>query len=313
MSNAAVPEWIWFNGEVVPYREATMHVMSPAVRYGLSLLEGGRGYWYDKGEQLYVIQQADHYRRLAQNARVLRIPVPVSVDEYLSATRNVIVANGFKQDVHIRTCLTVGSPEPLGGDVGFAATEPIAMFIAPYAKGRLYSVSAGVKAGISTWERVSDRSQPPRLKTGANYLNARLAKHEAQRHGYDAAILLNRKGTVAEGPGEAVMIVRDGTLIAPSVTSDCLESVTKAALLELASSELKLPTLRREIDRTELYVADEIFLCGSGAEVVPVVSIDGLSVGDGVPGPITRSLQDTYGRYATGRLPAYANRLLEIW
>jgi len=163
----------------------------------------------------------------------------------------------------------------------------------------------GVRASISSWRRISDDSMPPRIKAGANYHNSRLAHHEAVRNGYDTTLLLNQRGSVSEAPGSCVVMVRDGALITPPGTSGVLEGITVATVAELAQTELAIPMERREIDRTELYVAQEVFLSGTLAEIQPVTSIDGIEVGDGRPGPLTRRLQELYDAAVRGRSSAY--------
>jgi branched-chain amino acid aminotransferase len=313
MNGQRLPEYIWINGEIIAYGEALIHVMSPGVRYGISVLEALRGYWADSQEQLYVVKPRSHFERLSANAKVLQIPLPFDADGYADAILSVIRANQFREDVHIRNCLTIASRDPLRGTIGFSAVEPLLCYMAAYAFGRSYNISSGVRAGVSSWERVSDRSQPPRLKTGANYLNARLAQLEAKRHGYDVPILLNRWGNVAEGPGESVLIVRNQTIIAPSLTSDILEGITRSILLELAREELGITVEIRDVNRTELYVADEALFCGSGAEIVPICQVDGLLINQGQPGPVTKALQEVYAKYTRMLLPKYASNLLPVY
>lgn len=309
----SLPKYIWINGKIIKYADAKIHVMSPAARYGFGLLEGLRGYWNHGHNTMYVVQPQAHYRRLMLNARVLGLSVPFDADAYNDAIRDIIQVNNYQEDIHIRNYLMVASlDDPFPPTVGFIASEPIICFIAPYAKGRLYNISKGARACISSWERVNDRSQPPRLKTGANYLNARLAKLEAIRHGYDTAIFLNALGKVSEGPGETLLIVRDGTLIAPSLTSDILEGITRSFLLKIAQEVLGIDVDIRYVDRTELYMADEALLCGSGAEIVPVIEIDGLAVGEGRLGPVTIALQEAYQKFVQGQLTQYMDHLLIV-
>jgi branched-chain amino acid aminotransferase len=166
---------------------------------------------------------------------------------------------------------------------------------------------------VASWRRISDDTVPPRLKAGANYQNSRLAQTEAKVNGYDTAIILNHRGTVAEGPGACLMMVRNGKLITPPVTAGILESITRATLMELAGRDLAVEVMEREVDRTELYVADEVFMCGSGLEVLPITSVDRIAIGDGTRGPLTKRIQDVYFAAARGELPAYRHWLTPVY
>ena len=171
----------------------------------------------------------------------------------------------------------------------------------------------GVSACVSSWRRISDDTVPPRLKAGANYQNSRLAQTEAKVDGYDTAIILNQRGTVAEGPGACLMMVRDGKLATPPVTAGILESITRTTLMHLAARELGMDVVEREIDRTELYVADEVFMCGSGLEVLPITSVDRIAVGNGTRGSLTKRIQDVYFAAARGEMPAYRSWLTPVY
>jgi len=215
--------------------------------------------------------------------------------------------NEFKEDVHARhvACLE--------GFGHFSAKEPVGIHIVAQARGRGYDVENGIRCAVSSWLRINDNSIPPRIKAGANYQNSRLATLHAKEDGYDQPILLNSNGKVAEGPGACLFIVRRGVVATPTVTAGILESVTRTTLLELFPSELKIQVQEREIDRTELYVLEEAFFCGSGAEITPVVSIDKFPVGDGNPGPITRQIQEVYFDIVRGNNPKYIKWCTSIY
>ena len=168
-------------------------------------------------------------------------------------------------------------------------------------------------ACVASWRRISDDTVPPRLKSGANYQNSRLAQTEARVNGYDTSIILNHRGTVAEGPGACLMMVRDGKLVTPPVTAGILESITRTTLMDLTARELGVDVVEREIDRTELYVADEVFMCGSGLEVLPITSIDRIPIGEGARGSMTKRIQDVYFAAARGELPAYRHWLTPVY
>jgi branched-chain amino acid aminotransferase len=229
------------------------------------------------------------------------MPVTYSDEEIEQACLEVLRANEFQEDVHV--CVTAY----FGFGPNFnpmCHTEDIGMHITCTRAPRSRGYHDGVRASVSSWRRIGDDSMPPRIKTGANYHNSRLAEHEAVRNGFDTTLLLNGRGTVAETPGACIVMVRDGTLMTPPGTSGVLEGITLATVEQLAGEQRGWELERREIDRTELYVADELFACGTLAEIQPIVEIDHLPVGAGLPGPVTRKLQQLY-EAAVRAEPAY--------
>lgn len=298
---------IWFNGRVMPSSQAVVPVLSPTAQFGLNAFEGVRGYWNSNNRELYLFRLAEHLDRLAASCRLIGIVCPYTHDEIISAMQSVLQANEYRCDIAIRVTVFVD------GEGSWSDSEPVGMFIAPIAKARRdITVTTGMRACVSTWERIDDRSLPPRVKAGANYINGRYAHLEAKAAGYDLPILLDRCGKVSEGAGSCIMMVRDGMLSTPSQTSSILESITRETLLTLAS-ELELPIQIRTIDRTELYLADELFLCGSAAEITPIASIDRYRVGAGVMGTLTARLLQQYQMTTDGTNPQYHNWLTPVW
>jgi branched-chain amino acid aminotransferase len=214
--------------------------------------------------------------------------------------------NEYREDVHVRQTAYVEA------DAGMDATGPVGLVVG--ARARQEGAGAGIHACVSSWIRVADGSMPPRIKCSANYQNGRLATLEAKVNGYQGALLMNTRGKLAEAPGACCFVVRRGVPITPPVTADILESVTRATLLELFRKELGREPVERDIDRTELYAADEVFLCGSGWEITPVLSIDRLALGDGVtPGPVTKAIQDCYFAVVRGENPTYRAWLTPVY
>jgi branched-chain amino acid aminotransferase len=298
------PAYAWLNGALVPFDQCVVHVRTQGAFWGANVFEGLRAYWRDEDQCLQVFRMGDHLARLHRSMRSLRMPMRHSTDEIEKACLDVLRANNFREDAHICVVSYFGMGtnfDPL------CFTEDTGMHITATRAPRSRGYDAGVAASISSWRRISDDSMPPRIKTGANYHNSRLAQHEATRNGYDTTLLLNHRGNVAEAPGSCVVMVRDGVLVTPPATSGVLEGITVDTVAELAHDRLGLPLQRRELDRSELYVADELFLCGTLAEILPIVSIDRLPVGDGVPGPVTRQLQARYEDAVRGSEPAYQN------
>jgi branched-chain amino acid aminotransferase len=294
---------IWMNGKVVTQAEATLPVNSAAVFYATNVFEGLRAYWNADDGELYGFRLAEHFARLRESMKMMRFTVPYSDVDLYEAVREVLKANEVREDVHMHMVAYV-----LG--TGLDATTPTGLYINPR---RRPSAPAGLRCCVSSWTRTSDNAIPIRLKSGSNYQNGRLATLQAKADGYDAPILLNRGGTVAEGTGATFFMVRRGQLLTPPLTADILESITRTTLLQDIIPDLGLDVQERDIARTELYVADEAFFCGSGYEITPILSIDKFPLGTGEVGPITKKLLRAYmdivrgadKRHAEWRTPVY--------
>jgi branched-chain amino acid aminotransferase len=285
---------IWYKGEIMPAKDACVSILSPTAQYGLNVFEGIRGYWSDEFEDVFLFRLPEHLKRLAASCRLIGFDPPYAMNEVADAIRNVLRANSYRCDVAVRASFFVD------GEGSWSSSDPVCMFIAPVSKPRRNTTSdEGARAVISTYERIDDRAMPPRIKAGANYINGRYAHLEAQAAGYDLPILLDRGGKVSEGAGACLMMVREGVLVTPPTSSSILESITRNTLLTLAA-ECGVPTDVRVIDRTELYLAEELFLCGSAAEITPLVSIDRFTIGDGTAGPVARKLLSAYFDAASG-------------
>jgi len=279
---------IWFKGALMPAHEAKVSVLSPTAQFGLNVFEGLRGYWNPDREDIFIFRMQDHLDRLAASCRLIGLASPYDVDQITAAVREVLRANDYREDVAVRATLFVDD------EGSWSSSKPVGMFVAPIVKARrdIHDTS-GVRACVSTWERIDDRSMPPRVKAGANYINGRYAHLEARAAGYDLPILLDRTGKVSEGAGSCLMMIRDGVLVTPPASASILESITRDTLLAIAT-DLDIPTEVRVIDRTELYLASEVFLCGSAAEITPLAAIDRYTVGSGQMGPVTLRLLQRY-------------------
>jgi len=301
--NAQAPRYAWLNGEFVDWDRCVLHARSQGAFWGANVFEGVRGYWDASAGQLRLFRMHDHLLRLRRSMKSVRMELPFHGHEIQDSSLELLRRNEFTTDVHL--CIVAyfdSGPQfdPL------APTEHTGLHLTAIAKPRSPAYHRGAAACISSWRRISDDTMPPRIKTGANYHNSRLAQHEAIRNGYDTALLLNQRGTIAEGPGSCLVMVSDGVLVTPPATSGALEGITVATVERLAAEELGMSLVRREIDRTELYGADEAFMCGTLAEIQPLISVDRLPIGDGQPAPITRKLQaiyDTVAREGKGGLP----------
>jgi len=291
------PGFLLFNGELVEYDRARVHVLRTAFKYGAIVFEGFRAYWNEGQRELYGFRLQDHFSRLLASMKITRMPSNYGVDAYVDDLLRLMRANELREDLHMRVAAFVDAD-----DGSLASTEPVAVSMAAMPMGR-YFAHEGLHVAVSSRTRISDFSMPPRVKAVPNYHNSRLALLQARTDGYDDAILLSQDGKVTEGPGYGVFISRGGRLITPPVTAGILESITRDSLLRLAAEELGVDVQEREIDRTELYLADEIFFCGSSAEVTPVLSVDRHPVGGGKPGTRTLELREHFQAAARGAMP----------
>jgi branched-chain amino acid aminotransferase len=293
--------YAFFEGKFVPIEEAKVSIMVHALNYGTGCFEGIRAYWNEEEEQLYVFRMAEHYRRLKNSCKILLIELPHSVQELGELTVELLRREGFRADTYIRP-LAYKSQEGIGVRLK-GVQDSFALFALPF--GRYIEKEEGANVCVSSWRRIYDTSLPARAKCTGAYINSAFCKSEAEMNGFDEAIVLTRSGEVSEGSAENFMMVRDGTLITPPVTADILEGITRATLLELAQEELGIPVRERAIDRTELYICDEAFFCGTGVQICAITTIDNRPVGDGHIGPITQKLRSTYFDIVRGKVPKF--------
>ncbi len=289
MSDLSTPEWIWFDGAVRPWQDARVHVWSEVVLRAASVFEGLRGYWNEAESRHYFVHVEDHVRRLAESMRVVRIPRPIQVEEVTRALGELVARLGYRQDIYARPTVYLEQGKyTVGG-----SAEDCGFFLPVFESARADSIEQGLTCQVSSWRRSDDSTAPPRVKAAANYYNLRLARLEATTHGYGEAILLNPEGRVAETGGASVFVMRGGRVATPRLTSGILESITRRSAIELLA-ETGTEVEERDVERTELYLADEVFLAGTLCEITPVTGIDGLDVGGRKPGPLTRELQERY-------------------
>jgi branched-chain amino acid aminotransferase len=299
------------NGKVIPWEQCVLHGRSAGGFMGSNVFEGVRAYWNPRQDELFVFKHEEHLARLGRSMKTVRLDVPYTLAQIGEGALDLLRANGFRQDVHFVPVAFFGMGAHHFNTLGPTVDNGVYVTAVPWPQPA--ALTNGVAACVASWRRISDDTVPPRLKAGANYQNSRLAQTEARVNGYDTAIILNQRGTVAEGPGACLMMARDGRLVTPPVTAGILESITRTTLMDLAARELALEVVEREIDRTELYVADEVFMCGSGLEVLPITSVDRIPVGDGTRGPTTGRIQDVYFAAARGELPAYRRWLTPVY
>jgi branched-chain amino acid aminotransferase len=291
-------DWIWMNGEFVAWEDAQVHVLSHGLHYGTGVFEGIRCYETERGPA--VFRHRDHLERLAKSAELYYLPLEHSVEEIREATHELIRRNGLRS-CYIRPLAFRGY-----GEMGlYAQSAPVDVIVAVWPWGAYLGEEgkrSGVRAKVSSWRRISPNGLIPMAKASGQYLNSILAKTEAAQSGYDEAILLDDNGVVCEGSGENVFLVRDGQLVTPGYTSSILGGVSRKSIIQIAT-DLGYTVVERDVARAELYVAEEVFLCGTAAELVPVREIDGHEIG--APGEITAVIQSKFEDALHGRAQEY--------
>jgi branched-chain amino acid aminotransferase len=308
-AEATTELWAYFRGEFVPLRDANVNVMTHAFNYGTAVFEGIRAYWNADEEQLFALELIPHYRRIKASARLLLMEVRQSAEELAEITVELLRRDGLREDVYIRP-IVYKSSETIGVRLHNLDAD-VTIFGLPF--GQYIDTEGGIRAQVSSWRRTDDNAIPARGKITGAYVNGALAKSEAQLNGFDEAIVLTADGHVSEGSAENLFIVKDRVMITPPVTDNILEGITRRRLMDIAREEFSLEVVERSIDRTELYMADEVFLCGTGAQISPVIEIDRRPVGIGRPGAITRDLSRTYFDAVRGKLPAYRDWLTPVY
>ena len=296
---------IWFRGDLVPVKDAKVMALSPTAQFGLNVFEGIPGYWNEEEKQLYMFRLDDHYDRLLRSARLLQIDCKYSKDELKQALIDVVKANEFDENISVRQTLFM---DEWGT---WSSRGEAEMFVAPIPRGRISAEynKRGLNVCVTSWRRISENALSPRIKCGANYINSRYGQREALRNGYDTCLFLNEYGKVSEGPGSCFFMVKRNRLVTPTFTDAVLESITRDSVIHLANN-MGLRVEERSVDRTELYTADEAFLCGSSMELTPVLSVDGYELGEG---RISNELHKTYVDAASGKNEKFIDWLTAIY
>ena len=306
----ADPKYVWMSGRLVEWENAIVHASMLGWSSISMVFEGIRGYWNPEQEQLHIFHLDAHLKRLSQSMKIMRMKSPCDKDELSKSILELVRANELHGDCYIQPLAYFGEGRP-----GYLAASETAGEITIFARnaGSVLGTGGGVHCGVSSWSRLADNVMPPRAKAISNYQNSRYVADESARNGYDFGIILNQQGKVAEISYACIYIVRDGVAITPPVTAGILESITRLVVKELLERELGVPVVERDVDRTELYVADEAFICGTGAELRSILSVDRYMVGDGRTGPVVLRLEKLYHdivrardtRYAQWRTPVY--------
>ena len=301
--------WVFFNGEFSRYHDIHLGLMTHALHYGTGVFEGIRAYWNTKQEQLHLLQAPAHYERMRRSANVMRMTVPYSTEELVNFTVDLLRRNEFKSDTYVRPLLYASSEE-----IGVRLHNlNHSFFIYAIPFGNYVEVEAGIRCMVSTWRRVPDQSLPARAKVTGSYAQSALAKSEAVESGFDEAIVLTVDGHVSEGSAENLFMLKEGVFVTPPVTDDILEGVTRTLLMRVIKDELGMPLVERSIDRTELYTCDELFLCGTGAQISPVIEVDRRPVGSGKVGEFSQELQNIYFGAVRGELTKYKDWTIPVY
>ncbi|HLG68991.1 MAG TPA: branched-chain amino acid transaminase [Chloroflexota bacterium] len=298
----------YFNGKFQPMADCKVSIMTHGFMYGTAVFEGVRGYWDDQQGQMNIFRLREHFQRLQKSAKILRADIPAPIDELCELAAELCRLNNDQGDVYIRPQV-YKADEVIGPEL---INRTDAFFILSLPFGKYLEKTTGMHVGTSSWRRVGDSMIPARAKVTGIYVNSSLARTEAMENGFDEAIMLNANGYVAEGSSENLFMVRDGKLITPDNSDDILEGITRKSIIELAREELGIETDIRHIGRTELYTADECFLCGTGAEITPVTKVDHRDVGTGEVGPVTERLREVFFEVVRGRRAKYAGWLYPV-
>ena len=297
----------YFEGQFVPMREAKVSIMTHAFMYGTATFEGIRAYWNEDQQRLYGLKMREHVERIRQSCRILLMDDIPSVDELIGLIVETVRRNGFRSDAYIRPSF-YKSTRAIGVRLHELAHE---LYIVAVPFGNYIDTENGVRVMTSSWRRNPDDALPARGKIVGGYVNMAFQKSEAELNGFDEAVVLTIDGHVNEASAANLFMVRDGVAFTPPVSDDLLEGVTRKALFEILKNE-GIPYETRSIDRSELYIADEVLLCGTGVQVSPVIEVDHRKVGSGAIGPISSLIRDRYFEAVRGRLPEYSHWLTPI-
>ena len=295
---------VYLNGKQLPESEARIPLLTHCLHYGTGVFEGIRAYYDASTGEVNLFRARDHFERMGRNVKYLDLHLPLSPEELVDISAELIRKNQFTGDVYVRP-IAFKSSNKVG--VTLPKEESFAIITVPM--GRYLDTQKGLHCGVSSWRRIQDNAIPCRGKICGAYVNSALAAQEARDRGFDEAIFLNEDGHVAEGSAMNLFLVRNGHLVTPDVSEGILEGITRDTLMTLGRSSLAVSTETRAVDRTELYVADEVFLCGTAAEVAPVTKIDGRLVGNGQPGRLTLRLQKIYEQVVHGKMTQYRHWL----
>jgi branched-chain amino acid aminotransferase len=303
-----LPRFAHLNGRLIPYGEAKVGLLTQALHYGTACFGGLRGYWSEEEEELFLFRPMDHYRRFLNSAKLLRMDLGTGPEELAAHTLKLLAAEGLREDCYIRP-LAFKAEE----GIGVHLRGPDSLGITAFPFSRFIEKPGGAHVTISSWTRVGDSMIPPRGKIAGSYVNSALMRSDAQAAGFDDAIALDHLGQVAEASVANLFMLRNGVVATPLTTGSNLEGITRLTILALLANELGQPVVERPIDRTELYLADELWFSGTGVEILPVTRIDHRPVGDGRVGPLVERLRALFQEVVRGRMPRHRSWLIPVY
>ena len=298
----------FFEGKIIPLSEAKINIATHGFLYGTAVFGGMRAYWNEEKKRLFVFRPFDHFRRLLNSGKMMAMDIPYDEESLTQLTLDILRADDWKQDVYLR-------PTIYKADLGIGVKlhelkDEYCMFVMKYEKYVKNDTNA--HATFSSWRRIDDNAIPARGKVAGAYANSALIKTDANRAGFDEALVLDQNGHVSEGSAMNIFMVRDGVLVTPPVTDNILEGITRRSIIELARTELGIQVVERSIDRTEVFIAEEMFMTGTAAQVVAVTRIDHRPVGAGLMGPVTTKLRLLFDDVVRAKHPKYQNWNLEV-
>lgn len=301
--------YAFLGGKQVPLAEAKVGVMTHALHYGTAVFEGVRGNWNEEHGKMYVFRLREHYERLLRGSSILKIDLPYSVDDLIDITRALVERNGYREDIYIRP-LAFKSAQLVANLKLHEVESDFTLMVQPF--GAYIENDGAIRCQTSSWRRPEDTMMPTGVKLSGLYTTGILAKTEAVMAGFDEAIVMNHDGTVSEGTGENLFLVRDGVIHTPSETDNCLLGITRDCVIHLAREEFGMEVIERRMHRSELYLADEVFLTGTAAHLTAVGELDNRTIGSGEMGPVAQKLQDMYFDIVVGNNPKYMHWLEEV-
>lgn len=305
----ATPKYAFFEGQIVPIENAKISVMNHAFNYGTAVFGGLRAFWNADEQQLFLFRPRDHFERLIESASLLRITLPYTPDDLTKILAELLRTEGYRENCYVRP-LAYKASEGIGVKLHGLA-DGFTMFALPF--GRYIDKEEGAHACFSAWRRVDDNAIPARGKVSGAYANSALIKSDAVLSGYDEALVLNEDGHVSEASAANVFIVRKGTAITPPVHANILEGITRRSIMQFLREDLGMPVVERPIDRTEVYLADEIFMCGTGVQIAAVTKVEHRNIGSGQMGEVTRKLRELNDAVVHGRVEKYRGWLEPIY
>lgn len=303
------PKFAYFEGKIVPFEQATVSVMTHALNYGTAVFAGLRGYWNENEEQLYIFRPLDHFERFLQSASLLRMRLDHTPESLTELLRELLRTENYHENCYIRP-LAYKSTEMIGVRL-HDVEDGLTIFALPF--GSYVDKEEGLHVAFSAWRRVDDNAIPARGKIAGAYANSALIKSDAILSGYDEALVLTHDGHLSESSAANVFIVRRGVVYTPPASSDLLEGIVRRSLIELLREELGYEVVEREIDRTEVYIADEAFMCGTGVQIAAITRVEHRPIGSGQMGEITQKLRDLFFKVVSGRVEAYRHWLSPVY